>query len=62
MAQGTQVLDYLVGHLDVKVRYHASDMIMNIHSDKLYLSEEKTCSRVCGHFFLGWLPKNDKPI
>jgi hypothetical protein len=28
MAQCTQILDYLLGHADVKVRFHASDMIL----------------------------------
>jgi hypothetical protein len=44
------------------VRYHASNMIMNIHSDALYLSKTKAGSRACGHFFMGWMPKNREPI
>ncbi len=39
-----------------------SDMIMNIHSNASYLSETKTRSRACGHFFMGWMPKNREPI
>jgi hypothetical protein len=62
LAQCTQLLDYLAGHADAKVCYHASDMIMKIHSDVSYLSEETARSRACGHFFLGWLPKDDEPI
>ena len=62
LARCTQLLDYPVGHPDAKVRYRASDMIMNIHSDMSYLSKEKTRSRTCGHFFLGWVPKDGKPI
>jgi hypothetical protein len=58
----TQLLDYLPGHADAKTRFHKSDMIMNIHSDALYLSEAKARSRACGHFFLGWLPTDDAPI
>ena len=62
MEKCTQLLDYLAGHADAKVRFHKSDMIMNIHLDTSYLSEAKARSRACGHFFLGWLPKDDAPI
>jgi hypothetical protein len=37
-------------------------MIMNIHSDASYLSEDKARSRASGHFFMGLLPSNNKPI
>jgi hypothetical protein len=57
-----QLLDYLASNLEAKVRYHASDMVMNIHSDASYLSETKSRSRACGHFFMGWMPKNGEPI
>ena len=62
LAWCTQLLDYLAGQTDAKVRYHASDMIMNIHSDVSYLSKEKARSRAWGQFFLGWLPKDNEPI
>jgi hypothetical protein len=32
------MLDYLATHPDTKIRYHASDMILHIHSDASYLS------------------------
>ncbi len=32
--------------------YHASDMVLVGHSNALYLSESKTCSRAGGHFFM----------
>jgi hypothetical protein len=57
-----QLLDYLASNSEAKVRYHASDMVMNIHSDALYLSETKARSRACGHFFMGWMPKNGERI
>ena len=38
----------------------ASDV--NIHSDASYLSESGAQSRACGHFFMGWMPKNGEPI
>ncbi len=37
-------------------------MILNIHSDALYLLEAKAWSCACGHFFMGWMPKNGEPI
>jgi hypothetical protein len=62
MGQCIHLLNYLVSNQDAKVRFHASDMVMNIHSDESYLSETKARSRVCGHFFMGWMPKNGEPI
>ncbi len=53
MSRCIQLLDYLAGHSEAKVRFHASDMILNIHSDTSYLSEAKAHSRTCGHFFPG---------
>ena len=44
------------------IRFRATDMVMNIHSDVSYLSEPKSRSRACGHFFLGWLPVDRQPI
>jgi hypothetical protein len=32
-----QLLDYLATHPDATIRYHASDMILHIHSDASYL-------------------------
>ncbi len=57
-----QLLDYLAHNADAKVCFHASDMILNIHSDASYLSIVKARSRACGHFFMGWMPKNGEPI
>jgi hypothetical protein len=62
MSRCTQLLDYLSGHLNATICFHALDMILNIHSDASYLSEEKARSRACGHFFMGWMPKDGKPI
>ena len=38
------------------------DMVLNIHSDASYLSESGARSRACGHFFMGWMPKNREPV
>jgi hypothetical protein len=50
LAQSTQLLDYLSGHVDAKVQFHASDMILNIHSDASYLLKANARSHACGHF------------
>ena len=41
----TQLLDYCATHPDATVRYHASDMILHIHSNASYLSELHARSR-----------------
>ena len=48
-----QLLDYVVTHSNARIRYVASDMILNLHSDASYLSEPKAKSRAGGHFWLG---------
>ncbi len=62
IAKCVQLLDYLAYHSDAKVRFYASNMVMNIHSDASYLSEGKARSRTCGHFFMGLVPKDGDPI
>jgi len=57
-----QFLDYMATHPEVKIRYHASDMVLNAHSDASYLTAPKSRSRTGGHFFLGSIPKNEQPI
>ena len=44
------------------VRFYASDMILNVHSDASYLTAPKARSRIGGHFFLGQVPIDNKPI
>ena len=56
------LLDYAATHPDAKIRYKALDMILQIHSDASYLSEPKARSRAAGHYFLGSLPANGRPI
>jgi hypothetical protein len=48
-----QLLDYMAIHPDATIRYHASDMILHIHSDASYLLVSKARSRLGGLFFLG---------
>jgi hypothetical protein len=54
------MLDYLATHPDAAIRYHASDMILHIHSVASYLSVSNARSRLGGLFFLGnKSPKQD---
>jgi hypothetical protein len=57
-----QVLDYVATHPNAVVRFCASDMMINIHPDALYLSKPEAKSRACGHFFMGLLPYDGDPI
>ena len=57
-----QFLDYIRTHPDAIIRYHASDMILNVHSDASYLSAPKARSCAGGHFFLGSLLHDGDPI
>jgi hypothetical protein len=52
-AATNQMLDYLATHPDATIRYHASDMILHIHSDASYRSVSNARSRLGGLFFLG---------
>jgi hypothetical protein len=52
-AATNQLLDYLATHSDATIRYHASDMILHIHSNVSYLSVSNAQSRLGGLFFLG---------
>jgi hypothetical protein len=52
-AATNQLLDYLATHPDATIRYHASDMILHIHSDASYLSVSSARSRLGGLFFCG---------
>jgi hypothetical protein len=52
-AATNQILDYLTTHPDATIRYHASDMILNIHSDASYLLVSNARSPLGGLFFSG---------
>jgi hypothetical protein len=52
-AAKNQLLDYLAARPDAAIRYHASDMILHIHSDASYLSVSNARSRLGGLFFCG---------
>jgi hypothetical protein len=53
-----QLLNYRAIHPDATMLYHASDMILNIHSDYWYLTEPEARSRAGGHFFISSKSRN----
>ena len=58
-----QFLDYMATNPHAKIRYRASDMILNLHSDASYLSAANARSRAGGYFFLRSTPvNNEEPI
>jgi hypothetical protein len=54
-----KLLNYCITHPEATLRYHASDMILNILSDASYLSEREAKSRSGGFFYIG--SNTDKP-
>jgi hypothetical protein len=48
----TKLLNYCATHPDATIRYHASDMILQVVSDASYNSEPGAKSRVGGHLYL----------
>ena len=57
-----QFLDYMATHPKAVIRFRASDMILNVHSDASYLSAGNARSQAGRYFFLGSLPKNKHSI
>jgi hypothetical protein len=52
MRQTLQLLDYLATQEDAVHSYHASDMVLALHSNASYLTKPKAQSQADGHFFL----------
>ena len=46
------LLNYVDSHPDTTIRYHASDVVLHIHSDASNLLEPQACSRAGGHYSL----------
>ena len=44
-------LDYVASQEEAALTYHASDMVLAVHSDALYLSEPKARSRSGGNYY-----------
>ena len=57
-----QLLDYFASKDIAKVRFHVSEMIMNVHSNASFLLALDAQSQTCGHFLMGWMPKDNEPI
>ena len=57
-----QLLDYLATLPNAKVRFYASKMVLNVHSDASYLSEPGAKSRAAGVYLMGDVPQDGKPI
>ena len=57
-----QLLDHLTTLPNAKVRFYASNMVLNIHSDASYLSEPGAKSRAAGVYFMGDVPQDGKLI
>jgi hypothetical protein len=54
-----KLLNYCHTHTETKIQYHASEMILYIHSDDSYLSENEAKSRAGVFFYMGKTTKND---
>jgi hypothetical protein len=58
----TQLLNYCATNPDATIQYEANDMVLHIHLDASYLSEQKARSRIGGHFFLSSATKSTNHI
>jgi hypothetical protein len=64
-AKVKQLLDYCATQEEAVVTYHASNMVLAVHSDAGYCNETKSRSRAGGHFFLSHdvdIPPNNGAI
>jgi len=52
----TQSLNYCATHLDATVCYHASGMVLQIHSNTSYLNAPKGCLQAARYHFLSAKP------
>jgi hypothetical protein len=52
------LLNYCATHPEAVMRYHASDMVLHIESNALYLSATKACSHATGYHFLSDRPSD----
>jgi hypothetical protein len=57
-----QFPDYMATHPDTKISYCALDMILNLHSNALYLSAPHAQSHASSYFLLGSTPCDRSPI
>jgi hypothetical protein len=57
-----KLINYCNTHPESKIRYHASDMILHIHSDASYLSEKEAKSISGGFCYTGSSTNTDKKL
>jgi hypothetical protein len=57
-----KLLNYCISHPETKIRYHASDMILHIHSDASYLLKNKAKIREGSFFYMGNSINTDKKL
>ena len=57
-----QLLDYLATLPNAKIKFYASKMSLNVHSDASYLSEPRAKGSMAGVYFMGDVPEDGKPI
>jgi hypothetical protein len=65
MERTRKLLDYIASQEDAVITYHASDMVLAVHSDAGYNNEDQARSRAGGHFFLASnvdIPQNNGAI
>ena len=55
-------LDYMASNPDTKIRYYASKIVLNIHSEASYLTTSKARRRIGGCFFLGSIHADGCPV
>ena len=55
-------INYCATHPNAKIRFFASKMILQVHSDASYMNETKASSTYRGHYFFGNNIKSGKPI
>jgi len=58
MKRVKKLLDYMYTNPNTVIRFHASDTILNLHSDASYLSAACRISQEGCYVFLGSMPKN----
>jgi hypothetical protein len=57
-----KILNYCNTHPETKIRYHASAMILHMHSDASYISQKEAKSRAGGFFYMGSSTSTEKKL
>jgi hypothetical protein len=57
-----KLLNYCNTHPETQIRYHASKIILRIHSDTSYLSEKEARSIAGGFFYMGSSTSTEKKL